>query len=317
MLQVKNLYKTFPVKRGLLRRKVASLKALSDVSFTLQKGEVLGIVGESGCGKSTLGKCLLRLEEPTGGSVEMEGKDILGLSPVRLRKWRKRAQMVFQDPFASLNPRKTVGENVGGGLQFHGLIKREDERDEWVAETLEQVGLSPDVARRYPHEFSGGQQQRICIARAITLRPELLICDEVVSALDVSIQAQVLNLLQELQERFGMSYLFISHDLGVVRHLCDRVLVLYLGRVCEEGPVDEVFNNPKHPYTQMLLSAVPKNHPAEKSSRLPMIGEPPSPINPPSGCPFHPRCPKAEEGCRVNAPPLKEEGSHRWRCVLP
>ncbi|MGE3954981.1 MAG: ABC transporter ATP-binding protein [Parachlamydiales bacterium] len=309
MLKVRELTKCYPIRKGLLRRPVGALTAVDGVSFTLGKGETLGIVGESGCGKSTLGRCLLRLEEPTTGSITMEGENILALTPSALRRWRKAAQMVFQDPFASLNPRKTIGENIGGAFRFHNIPQTR------IAATLERVGLSPDIASRYPHEFSGGQQQRICIARAIALEPELLVCDEVVSALDVSIQAQILNLLADLKKELNMSYLFISHDLGVVRYLCDRVLVLYLGKVCEEGPTEEVFSNPKHPYTQMLLSAIPKAHPSHTPTRLPLIGEPPSPRNPPSGCPFHPRCPQAQPNCASAPPPHQQAGEHHWRCI--
>lgn len=322
LLRVRNLKKYFPVISGVFRKVVGHVRALESVDFTLHQGEVLGIVGETGCGKSTLGRVVLRLIEPTGGHIEFAGENLLKLDAQQLKKFRKEAQIVFQDPYASLNPRKTIGNSIGEGLLYHGIVKNRVEERECVEEVLSLVGMSPDVMQRYPHQFSGGQQQRICIGRAIALKPKLIVCDEAVSALDVSVQAQILNLLQELKQNFSLSYIFISHDLSIVRHLCDRVIVLYLGKVMEKASVDALFTNPKHPYTQALLSAIPRRHPLEIKSRINLKGEIPSAIHPPSGCPFRTRCPYAQPIC-AEIPPKKiikddntGEMDHEYHCIL-
>src|ERR1700722_10831360 len=260
LLEVKNLKKYFPVTSGLLRKEVARVKAVDGISFKIHSGEVLGLVGESGSGKSQAGRAVIRLIEPTEGDVLFFGKDFLKLDKAQLKEMRKYIQMVFQDPYASLNPRKTIEESIGEGLVYHGMVKDNRERTEAVAEILRLVGLSTDALRRYPHQFSGGQQQRICIGRAIALKPKLIICDEALSALDVSVQAQIMNLLIDLQQTMNLSYLFISHDLAVIRHISDRVIVLYLGKIMESASAEELFSNPKHPYTQALLSAIPKRY---------------------------------------------------------
>ncbi|MBB64227.1 MAG: peptide ABC transporter ATP-binding protein [Waddliaceae bacterium] len=316
LLSVKGLKQYFPITSGVFRNTVAHVKAVDDVSFSLKAGEVLGLVGESGSGKSTVGRAALRLIEPTAGEVYFEGKDLLAASKDELRHLRQDMQMIFQDPYSSLNPRKTIGEALEEPLAYHGIIKDHEERRNYVEEIIDKVGLRVEALDRYPHEFSGGQQQRICIARSILLKPKMIVCDEAVSALDVSVQAQILNLLHELKESMGFSYLFISHDLSVVRHICDRVLVMYLGKIVEEAPVEELFRSPKHPYTQALLSATPKEHPDEEKIRLSLKGEMPSPINPPKGCPFHPRCPFAEPVCKVDYPLLKEYSkTHGYYCI--
>ncbi|MCE5319211.1 MAG: ATP-binding cassette domain-containing protein [Parachlamydia sp.] len=322
LLEVKGLKMYYPVTAGLLRRHVADIKAVDGVDFQLRPGEVLGIVGESGCGKSTLGRAALRLAEPTGGEIFFEGADLRAFNKQQLRSMRKEAQFVFQDPYASLNPRKTIGENIGEALLYHGLVSDREKQSQIVAEILMRVGLTPDAMQRYPHQFSGGQQQRICIGRAIALRPKLIVCDEAVSALDVSVQAQILNLLMELQKTLGLSYLFMSHDLSIIRHLTDRVLVLYLGKVMETATTEELFSNPKHPYTQALLSAIPRSHPHEKKERMVLKGEIPSAMNPPSGCPFRTRCPFAQPIC-AEPPPHKKvfdrgtgRDDHEYYCIL-
>lgn len=317
LLQVSDLKKYFPIFSGLFRREVATVKAVDGIDFSISKGEVLGLVGESGCGKSTAGRAAIRLIEPTEGEIIFEGKDLLALDKRELKSIRSEIQMVFQNPYASLNPRHTIGSSIGEGLLYHGRVSSEKEKIECVAHILERVGLSPDLMTRYPHEFSGGQQQRICIGRAIALKPKLIVCDEAVSALDISVQAQILNLFAELREALGLSYLFISHDLSVVRHICDRLTVLYLGKVMESGPAEALFQNPKHPYTQALLAAIPRSHPREKKKCIPLKGEIPSAITPPSGCPFRTRCPYAQEICK-EPPPVKKGAAagHTYHCIL-
>lgn len=312
LLEVQNLSVHFPVKQGAFARVAGSVKAVEDVSLVVAAGEAVGLVGESGCGKTTLGRAILRLIEPTGGCVRFDGEDITRLSAKDLRARRRQFQMIFQDPFSSLNPRLTVGQSIGEALDIHRLIPDRAARTARIAELLRSVGLAPEQAERYPHEFSGGQRQRIGIARALAVEPRLIVCDEPVSALDVSVQAQVINLLQDLQRDRGLAYLFISHDLAVVEHLCQRVVVMYLGRVVEVGMTREVCRTPKHPYTQALLSAVPVVDPDSKRQRIVLGGDVPSPINPPSGCPFHPRCPVAEARCRVELPALREVAPGRW-----
>jgi oligopeptide/dipeptide ABC transporter ATP-binding protein len=301
LVEVKNLTKHFPVKEGMFSAKGEVVHAVDDVSFTIKKGETLGLVGESGCGKSTTGRIILRLLEPTSGSVYFDGEDIFALDKRPLRELRRKMQIIFQDPYASLNPRMKVYQIVGEGLRVHNLVERSDLRDR-AAQVLDKVGIGHDQLDRYPHEFSGGQRQRIGIARALALNPELIIADEPVSALDVSIQAQVVNLLQDLQEEFHLTYLFIAHDLSVVKHISNRVAVMYLGKLVELAPTDELFGNPAHPYTQCLLSAIPIPEPDKKSIAIPVKGDVPSPIHPPAGCCFHTRCPKRFEPCDQKEP---------------
>ncbi|MGQ0571755.1 MAG: ABC transporter ATP-binding protein [Armatimonadota bacterium] len=300
ILEVKTLRKYFPITKGFIfQREVGAVKAVDDVSFFIRKGETLGLVGESGCGKTTTGRVILRLMEPTAGEAYFEGRNIFTLKKEELRLMRRNMQIIFQDPYSSLNPRMTVGDIIGEPLEIHKLA-RGKEKVRRVQELLEVVGLSPYHANRYPHEFSGGQRQRIGIARALAVNPKLIICDEPVSALDVSIQAQVLNLLEELQKEFGLTYLFIAHDLSVVKHISDRIAVMYLGRIVEVAPTEELFSNPQHPYTEALLSAVPIPNPGMRRERIILPGDVPSPINPPKGCRFHTRCLYAQESCRVN-----------------
>jgi oligopeptide transport system ATP-binding protein len=316
LLEVTDLKKHYPVRAGILRRAVGTVHAVDGVSFSLGFGETLGLVGESGCGKSTVARSILRLVEPTSGSIRLNGRDITRLRKAELRPNRRSMQIIFQDPFASLNPRMTAGDIVGEPLTVHGLATGNNKRER-VAELFEQVGLRPDQMHNYPHQFSGGQRQRICIARALSLGPSLIVCDEPVSALDVSIQAQVINLLIDLQRKHHFSYLFIAHDLAVVAHISHRVAVMYLGRVVEIAEKTELFANPRHPYTQALLASVPLADP--KTKRLtPLIeGDVPSPINPPSGCAFHTRCRYAMERCKIETPQLVEVGGvHRVACFL-
>lgn len=315
LLQLHEIEKHFS-----LRGRQTRIQALRQVSLELQEGETLGVVGESGCGKSTLARVLLRLLEPSGGRIIFDGEDITDLPSVQMRRRRRHMQMVFQDPFASLDPRMTVGQMIEEPLRIHGVGNRLERRRK-VAELLDMVGLDGDVGRRYPHEFSGGQRQRICIARAVVLEPKLLVCDEAVSALDVSVQSQILNLLSALRTRLGLTCLFIAHDLTVVKYISDRVMVMYLGQAVEVGPVDEIFSNALHPYTQALMAAIPVPDPSVERQRKTIQGEPPSPEHPPTGCAFHPRCPHAMEVCRSVDPALETPGmarqpSHRVACHL-
>jgi oligopeptide transport system ATP-binding protein len=306
LLEVENLEVHFPVRQGLFSRVRQHVKAVDGVSLTVEAGETVGLVGESGCGKTTLGRAIIRLLEPTGGKVLFEGTDIATLSGSELRGRRREFQMIFQDPYGSLNPRMTVGQIVGEPLDIHGLAK-----------TKADVGLDPMHAQRYPHEFSGGQRQRIGIARALAVRPKLIVCDEPVSALDVSVQAQIINLLLDLQKEHGLAYLFIAHDLAVVEHISRRVVVMYLGRIVEEGESSVLVSAPKHPYTQALISAIPVVDPDSKRQRIVLPGDVPSPIDPPSGCPFHPRCPVAEDRCKTDVPALRDlADGHRVACHL-
>jgi oligopeptide/dipeptide ABC transporter ATP-binding protein len=305
LLDVQNLKVHFPVKGSALSGTSSTVKAVDGVSLSVAAGEAVGLVGESGCGKSTLGRSILRLLEPTSGRIFFDGQDITTLGARALRPLRRQFQMIFQDPFHSLNPRMTLGQSIGEALVIHGLGNSEAARQTRVAELLQSVGLTPDVADRFPHQFSGGQRQRIGIARALAVEPRLIVCDEPVSALDVSVQAQVINLLQDIQRDRGLAYLFISHDLAVVEHLCQRIVVMYLGRVVESGPAHSIGRNPQHPYTQVLLSAVPTVNPSAKRDRILLSGDVPSPIHPPSGCPFHPRCPVAESRCRTERPEFR------------
>jgi len=306
LLEVRDLKVHFPVQHGLFSRVKAHVKAVDGVSFSLGSGETLGLVGESGCGKTTLGRAVVRLIEPTSGSVLFDGEDLTKLDGAALRAKRRGFQMIFQDPFGSLNPRMTVEQIIGEALDIHGLANGADARAKRIAELLDAVGLSAAHAQRYPHEFSGGQRQRIGIARALAVEPKLIVCDEPVSALDVSVQAQIINLLQDLQQQRGIAYLFVAHDLAVVEHISRRVMVMYLGQVVELADARAIVRAPKHPYTQALLSAVPVVDPASKRQRILLPGDVPSPIDPPSGCPFHPRCPVAEARCRVEKPALRE-----------
>ena len=317
LLRVKQLVKHFPIRGGILSRVIDKVHAVDGVSFELQAGETLGVVGESGCGKSTTGRCILRLIEPTSGQVWFEERDVTAMDKAALRAACRDMQIIFQDPFASLNPRMTVASIIGEALSIHKLAQTPRDYEDRIVSFLETVGLNADHMRRFPHEFSGGQRQRIGIARALAVSPKLIVCDEPVSALDVSIQAQVINLLEDLQEKFGLTYLFIAHDLSVVEHISNRVAVMYLGRIVEIASSRALYTDPKHPYTEALLSAVPIPDPSVKRKRIVLTGDVPNPINPPKGCHFHPRCPKAMDRCRNEAPILKDLGQgHMAACHL-
>ncbi len=316
LVRIENLVKYYPIKGGIFMKEVASVKAVDNVSLTIQQGETLGLVGESGCGKSTLGRAILRLEEPTSGKVFFQDQAIHDLDPYSMRHLRKKMQIIFQDPFSSLNPRKPISQIIGEPLLVHGM-KNRAKRDTIVAEILKTVGLGKEHMRRYPHQFSGGQRQRIGIARAIALKPEFIVCDEAVSALDVSIQAQVINLLKDLQEQFNLTYLFISHDLHVVEYISDKVAVMYLGKIVEFAKSEELYENPLHPYTTALLSSSPMPDPNYKRKSSLLTGDVPSPINPPKGCRFHTRCPKRQDICSQTEPEFKEyEKGHFAACFF-
>jgi peptide/nickel transport system ATP-binding protein/oligopeptide transport system ATP-binding protein len=312
LVEVSNLVKYFPVRQGVLQRVGDWVQAVDDVSFTIRRGETLGLVGESGCGKTTVGRAILRLIEPTRGAIKFDGVDLMSLNGRALRAMRRSAQIIFQDPYSSLDPRKPIADSIAEGLNIHG-IGTPKERFQTVLDLLGKVGLEEYHARRHPHEFSGGQRQRIGIARALAVGPKFIVADEPVSALDVSIQAQVLNLLKDLQKEFDLTYLFIAHNMGVVEHISDRVAVMYLGKIVEIAPSRELFANPLHPYTQALMSAIPVAHPRLRRPRVVLSGDVPSPLNPPSGCRFHPRCPKLmEQICPVREPSLIEVATDHW-----
>ena len=313
LLSVRNLTKNFPLGSGLFGGRVVNVHAIDGVDFDIGDGETLGLVGESGCGKSTTGRCVLRLIEPTSGDIRFAGKDVMSLGPEELRVLRRDIQIIFQDPYASLNPRMTVSAIIGEALIIHELAKTKQQFEERIVSLLETVGLKADHMNSYPHEFSGGQRQRIGIARALAVEPKLIVCDEPVSALDVSIQAQVINLLEDLQQEFGLAYLFIAHDLSVVEHISRRIAVMYLGRIVETAPARDLYTSPLHPYTEALLSAVPIPDPKVKRQRIRLQGDVPSPIQPPSGCHFHTRCPIAQFPiCSSEAPPLKQSADGHW-----
>jgi len=312
LLEVRNLKVHFPVKHGMFSRVRETVKAVDGVSLHLAPGETLGLVGESGCGKTTLGRAIVRLVDPTAGDILLEGDDLLKMSGATLRARRRTFQMIFQDPYGSLNPRMTVEQIIGEALDIHHLVDSAAARRKRVFELLADVGLESAYAQRYPHEFSGGQRQRIGIARALAVQPKLIVCDEPVSALDVSVQAQIINLLADLQQEHGIAYLFIAHDLAVVEHISRRVMVMYLGRVVELAEAKEIIRTPLHPYTQALISAVPEVDPATQRQRIVLPGDVPSPIHPPAGCPFHPRCPIAEARCRTEVPPWREISKDHW-----
>lgn len=316
LLKVENLVKSFPIYGGLLSKEVASVKAVQGVSFEIQKGETLGLVGESGCGKSTLGRCLIRLIDSTSGKIEFKGQDITHAKGEELRALRRKMQIIFQDPFASLNPRMTIGSIIEEPLIIHNLYDSPKDRLDRVYQLLETVGLRKDAMSRYPHEFSGGQRQRVGIARSLAVDPELIVCDEPVSALDVSIQAQVINLMMELQQKFGLTYIFIAHDLKVVEHVSNRVAVMYLGKIVEMAKAEDLYLAPQHPYTKALLSAIPVPDPRKKDQRIILKGDVPSPIAPPSGCHFHPRCPMMVDECKSIVPKLEaKRPDHTAACI--
>lgn len=311
LIRVEHLTKHFPVRGGIFQREVGRVQAVDDVSFTIKKGETLGMVGESGCGKTTIGRTILRLTEPTSGRMEFDGKDVFSLSASEMKQIRRNMQIVFQDPYGSLDPRLPIGESVMEGLKIHNIGSSREQYDATIT-MLKRVGLEEYHARRYPHEFSGGQRQRIGIARALTLRPKFIVCDEPVSALDVSIQSQVLNLLRDLQQEFGLTYLFIAHNLSVVEHISDRVAVMYLGKMVELATREDLYRKPLHPYTNALLSAIPIPGARGKRERIILKGDVPSPLNPPSGCRFHPRCPLAMDICRQQEPVFTETEPDHW-----
>jgi len=315
LLQIKNLSKFFPVAQGFLSRTKEDVKAVDDVTLDIEDGETLGLVGESGCGKSTLGRCVIRLIEPTSGDLFFEDKNITDYNPTEMREIRRKMQIIFQDPYSSLNPRMRVGDIIGEGMQIHNIASGDDLKFR-VMELLEKVGLRDEHYGRYPHEFSGGQRQRIGVARALAVNAKFIVADEAVSALDVSIQAQILNLLQDLQTEFKLTYFFISHDLRVVEHVSDRVAVMYLGKIVETAPAAKIYSDSQHPYTRALLSAVPIPDPTRKAERIVLEGDVPSPINPPPGCSFHPRCPFAEKICSEKEPELAFDGDHGVSCHL-
>ena len=317
LLEVQNLVKHFPVGGGMFSGPTGLVRAVDDVSFSIHRGETVGLVGESGCGKTTTGRCILQLERATSGRILFEGVDLTTLDQAELRAVRRKVQVIFQDPYSSLNPRMTIGQILAEPLKVHGIVPDGAQREARVRELLEQVGLLPQHARRYPHQLSGGQRQRVGIARALAMEPALIVCDEPVSALDVSIQAQIINLLEDLQQRLGLTYLFIAHDLSVVRHISDRVVVMYLGKVVEVADRQALYEDPLHPYTRALLSAVPIPDPALEARREHTVlrGEVPSPLSPPPGCVFHPRCPRAEAICSAQVPQLREiKPGHRGAC---
>jgi peptide/nickel transport system ATP-binding protein len=316
LLRVEDLQTWYPIRAGLMQRRVGWVQAATEISLEIAAGETLALVGESGCGKTTVGRSIIRLESPQKGRVEFEGRDVLALDPLELRAARQRLQIIFQDPMASLDPRMRVRDQIAEGMRSFGIGGDDAERRDRVASLLERVQLDPNTMDRYPHEFSGGQRQRICIARALAVEPRLIVCDESVSALDVSIQAQILNLLRDLQDELGLSYLFITHDLSVVRYLAHEVAVMYLGKIVEHGPTESIFANPSHPYTQGLLAAIPSIDPDRRGVAPPVLGDVPSPSNPPAGCHFHTRCPVAMDRCRSEPPPLFASHGRGSRCFL-
>lgn len=316
LLKVENVTKNFPIYGGVLNREVAAVKAVQGISFEVKKGETLGLVGESGCGKSTLGRCLIRLHDVSSGNIFYKGQDITNVQGEELRELRKKLQIIFQDPFASLNPRMTIGSILEEPLIIHNLYETPKDRQDRIRQLVDLVGLRPEHLNRYPHEFSGGQRQRVGIARALAVNPELIVCDEPVSALDVSIQAQVINLLMDLQQKLGLTYIFIAHDLKVVEHVSNKVAVMYLGKIVEMAESEELYKNPQHPYTKALLSAIPVPDPKRQGERVILTGDVPSPINPPEGCHFNPRCPSASEECRSKVPQLKTKGMDHWVSCL-
>lgn len=318
LIEVDNLYKEFPINGGLFGRKVGGVKAVNNVSFKIKKGETLGLVGESGCGKTTLGRSLLRLIEPTGGVVKFNGVNILDLDGPKMRDMRRKMQIIFQDPYASLNPRMTIGNILSEPMKIHKLYENKNDRVKRLKELLDQVQLPTDTLNKYPHEFSGGQRQRVCIARALAVEPEFIVCDEPVSALDVSVQAQVVNLLMDLQKDLGLTYLFIAHDLKVVEYISSRVAVMYLGNMVESAKSSELYGGARHPYTKALFSAIPQPDPTKQMDRILLEGDIPSPMRPPSGCHFHPRCWMATESCKGDYPQVTSQSeTHEYRCHNP
>lgn len=316
LLRVRGLQTWYPIREGFMRKTTGWVQAATDLSFDIAPGQTLALVGESGCGKTTAGRSILRLESPQKGEIQFEGSDLLAHGPRAMRAARQRLQIIFQDPLASLDPRMRIRDQIAEGMKSFGIGVDENDRRERVASLMERVQLDPDTMDRYPHEFSGGQRQRICIVRALAVDPRLIVCDESVSALDVSIQAQILNLLRDLQEELGLSYLFITHDLSVVRYLAHEVAVMYLGKIVEQGPTDRIFQTPAHPYTQALLAAIPSTDPDQRGAAPPVLGDVPSPSHPPAGCHFHTRCPVVMDRCRAEVPPLFELAAGRSRCFL-